>query len=488
MNTNLDLHFFDFTKDDLPSPVSEIVRRERCKIQLRPFNRSAADFVANLSGRGTPFSFFVTAEEIETPVTPGVQTMAEGSTEADVVICFDHQTEMLSQRLMDYVDARRIQIIAPITEAYFQKKPLFLISIPKSGTHLLYQLVESLGYGRGVVFSDSPRPGCWYCLEYSNSHTSARDFFIDTVRRSPFGNRQHPFLLSPALFMYRNPLDILISEANYYHKDGNSPFYGYLANRSFEERIMALIEDPWLLGSIRERIGRFTPWVDFQNVIPVSFEEMIGPQGGGDREAQTKLIWSLQLKLHIPGNPLRYGNRVFNESSPTFHEGRIGSYRDRLSEKTCRLFQSLPQDFMAMLGYDAETVDTVPPIPKRADEFRMRPLKLGSQRFESTPITVEYDYMGHNIVKLRGDYYLVPMSYGGIDLAALDDEVLGCLKHEKGLSEAKARIILGRRWGFLKKVMDLWTRRRFRGKYDRCMKRKSGKGQGQRVSRNGSQK
>ena len=177
---------------------------------------------------------------------------------------------------------------------------------------------------------------------YSNSHTSARDFFTDTVRRSRFGNRHHPFLKSPAIFIYRNPLDILVSEANYYHRTGKTAFSGYLANASFEGRLLRLIDDPWLFGSIRERIGSFLPWLEFDNVIPVSFEELVGPPGGGTEAAQRALIWSLQLKLHVPGRPSEFGRQVFRETSPTFHEGQIGAYEQHFTPEAYEVFLPAP--------------------------------------------------------------------------------------------------------------------------------------------------
>ena len=66
---------------------------------------------------------------------------------------------------------------------------------------------------------------------------------------------------------------------------------------------LALIDDPWLFGSFRDRMAGFVPWLEFSNVIPVSFEELVGARGGGDDATQRRLIWSLQLKLHVPGSP-----------------------------------------------------------------------------------------------------------------------------------------------------------------------------------------
>ena len=185
-----------------------------------------------------------------------------------------------------------------------------MISIPKAGTHLLFKLAEALGYQPGGICPDNPKDGHWYYVEHSNAHTPATEFFVDTVLRAPFGNRAHPFMRSPALFNYRNPLDIVVSEANYYHKDGKTAFAGYLEGLSFEDRLTRLIDDPWLLGSIRDRVGMFAAWLEFSNIMPVSFEELVGSAGGSSDEARLRMMWSLQLKLHVPGSPSKLVNAV----------------------------------------------------------------------------------------------------------------------------------------------------------------------------------
>ncbi|MGQ0546192.1 MAG: hypothetical protein ACT4P3_12790 [Betaproteobacteria bacterium] len=81
--------------------------------------------------------------------------------------------------LLAFLDRDDARVVAPPGP----RLPLFLISIPKSGTHLLYELARALGYRDGVVCPDAPAPGTWYCLEYSNSHTRAADFLVDTTRR-----------------------------------------------------------------------------------------------------------------------------------------------------------------------------------------------------------------------------------------------------------------------------------------------------------------
>jgi len=326
----------------------------------------------------------------------------------------------LSRELHKLIDLKEGIVIAPRTRHAFDARPLFLISIPKAGTHLLYALARAFGYDAGVILPEWPRPQHWYCVEYSNSHTRATDFFIDTVRRSPFGNRHHAFATSPALFIYRNPLDILVSEANYYHRDGNAIFGGYLAHRSFEERLLTLLDDPWLFGTIRDRMAGFVPWLEFPNVVPVSFEELVGARGGGDDAVQRRLIWSLQLKLHVPGRPDAFASQVFDPESATFNAGRIGAHREKLGERARGRFLELPQDFMRALGYASPDAPASSRFPLRAEEFIQRPLATSEESFWNTPILIEAGSHGRNIVRYRGRFY----GPRDEDLARLGDDEL----------------------------------------------------------------
>lgn len=310
----------------------------------------------------------------------------------------------LSAHLARLVDIDDGVVVAPRTEHAHDARPLFLISIPKAGTHLLYALARAFGYDAGIVCPEWPRPRHWYCAEYSNSHTRATDFFIDSVRRNPFGNRHHPFATSPALFIYRNPLDILVSEANYYHREGNAIFGGYLRDRTFEERLLTLIDDPWLFGSLRDRIAGFVPWLDFPNVASFSFEELVGSRGGGDDAVQRRLIWSLQLKLHVPGKPDAYAAQVFDPESATFDAGQVGSHRQKLDGAAMSRLRQLPQDFMEALGY-APASSAQPRFPLRSEALRRRPLVTAEDLFRDTPILVEAHVHGRNIVRYHGRFY-----------------------------------------------------------------------------------
>lgn len=360
----------------------------------------------------------------------GVLPAAEWGAVDAVVL--ESKDDGLPDDLLQLLDLPHLRVLAPRTTDYYANRPLFLISIPKSGTHLLYKLAEALGYARGIVHEEFPVPGQWYCVEYSNSHTVARDFFVDTVRRAPYGNRHHAFTNAPAVFIYRHPLDVLVSEANYYHRDGKTAFAGYLSGLSFEQRAHRLLEDPWLLGSLRDRIAGFSPWLDFPNVIPVSFEELVGTEGGGTLEDQLRLIWSLQLKLQVPGAPRVYADQIFDRESPTFYQGRAGAWRSSLSAEHLARFRALNQDFMNVFGYDLEAADGS--MPRRAAEFRRRPLRVAPPLLDKEPIALEYNYLGFNLLRHAGWIYAVPQPLGpGFDLGKQPERRLRMLPRERSL-------------------------------------------------------
>lgn len=348
--------------------------------------------------------------------------------------------DAVSAALLDYVDAGSLTLLAPRTARYWSKLPLYLISIPKAGTHLLFQLAEALGYKPGGQTPHNPTGGNWYYLLNTNAHTGADEFFLDALQRAPFGNRAHPFMRSPALFNYRHPLDILVSEASYFHLDGKSPLSVMLSTLSFEERIDRLIDDPWLLGTLRHRVGRFAAWLDCANVIPVSFEEMVGSPGGGSDADLERLIWSLQLKLHVPGNPAAVREIVQRRDSATFREGRIGGWRDKLPAAALAKVRALPQDFMARFGYGID-VSPTGVLPKSVERFRHRPLTLSRADFRSTPILVRPGVLGHNIVAFRDSYLAVPMATGPLDLTAFSPSDLSSYTQGTTVDDVVAELI-----------------------------------------------
>jgi hypothetical protein len=412
---------------------------------FRPFNKHAHELYQALkttldAERFSSLDFFVDTETAMRPLPSGVNTVAG---DYDVIVLFTDPVLRVSSLLMDYLDLKTGWIVAPIISIHSSFRSLFLISIPKAGTHLLYELAKTLGFNAGVCCPEQPEPQNWYCLTGTNSHTEAKDFLITAAKNHYFALRNHPFKQSPVLLIYRNPLDILVSEANYYHKPENTVFSGYLNHLNFEQRLEKLVNDPLLLGSIRDRVNAYAAWLDFANVIPVSFEELIGLQGGGDHGKQIDLLWSLQLKLHVSGDPEVLAGKVFNTQSATFHHGHLGAHLNKFTDSALSAFNALPQDFMETFGYQTPVSLKQPNqahnrFSSRIDSFRKRHLITEPAHFDQLPLCAEYRYREHNIIKFQNKFYAVPLCAGELDLRAMSDSELKQFKHHPDLGTVKA--------------------------------------------------
>ncbi|HLK60869.1 MAG TPA: hypothetical protein VKU00_30170 [Chthonomonadaceae bacterium] len=435
---NVHLDFIAYTPEAYVDTIMSYIMAGVRRLRFRPFNRFAQAVASELSSRFNDLCFYADPTETDLPseVHPYHPDVC-----VDLTLFCENDAELLSTQLLDYLDCDRGIWVAPITRYYFKSRPLFLISVPKGGTHLLYEFVETLGYARGFACPLTPVPGVTYFLQDEHSHTRATDFLRDVPWHAPFANSHHPFVRSPALFIYRNPLDILISEANWYHQDGKNVFAGYFSDLSFEERQLKLIEDPWLLGSIRDRVGAFIAWFHMPNVIPISFEEIVGPQGGGDALHQLRLLWSLQLKLHVPGTPATFADKVFNPNSPTFHAGQIGTYKTKLTPQAREKFLTLPQDFMEAYGFDSPDVANPVAISRHAERFRKRPLKFSAVDHSSSPIMLESGFMEHNLVQYQGRVFGLPHSLGAFDLTQAPPGRLATLLQGRDLNEIKVKVL-----------------------------------------------
>jgi hypothetical protein len=300
-------------------------------------------------------------------------TAGVGASTACVVVPREGQD--LAPLLLRFLDWRGGCVIAPETAHSFARSPLFLVAMPKAGANLLVEFARRLGYRDGVEFKESAEPAHWYYLDHSNPHTSACDFFNSSLRRNPSDPCAQAFPRTPTLFIYRNPLDIWVAEGDDIQKAGSALALGYLHELSHEKRLECLLDDPWLLGSLRDRVGRFIAWLGFPSVIPLSYEELVGTKGGGDDRAQEDLVWSIQLKLRISGQPRRLVAGMVEAGSVALEDGYAGRYRKVLTNPLFNQFLRTNQDFMDILGYTAQG-QVHGPFSENTAAFRRQSLRL----------------------------------------------------------------------------------------------------------------
>jgi hypothetical protein len=444
----LELAFVDRDPRALCAELRSRRNKGATRFALFPAGSLAEDIIRASRSAGIDVSLQTSLEDIRALV----RTRADaGPREETCIVLLHESAPALSDALLGLIDLPGGSVVAPITAHHWIRRPLFLISIPKSGTHLVYELVSAFGYGLGGNCPDDARGGVAYFINSMNPHTPTS--FLDFKDSS--SNLYHPFMRCPALFSYRNPLDIVVSEANYYHKDGRSAFWSYLSGADFDGRVRLLINDPFLLGTIRDRIMPFLGWLGVRNVIPVSYEELVGPRGGGSEELQIRLIWSLQLKLHVPGNPRDYASRIYNDKSATFTSGRLGTHKSALSEGALQDFLSLPQDFMHRLGYldGPSGAGKISLFSNRISEFRNQPLVLSTAAVDKEPMMMLANYCNYNIVRFRGRYYAMELGAGPVRLESMSERELRRIMSDTDMTKLKQQIMLRPRATLLQRFL-----------------------------------
>lgn len=434
--SSLRLEFVSFEEAAFEESLRRLVSEGRRNICFRPFNDFAFSFVEKNYDLFPEATFFAAdVSESIGSLPNGVEPLPNQRKVDAYLICVE-DAESLSRELLNHLDMKDGVIIAPKTPYFNANRPLYLITIPKSGTHLLYRLADSLGFKQGGCANENPIPGHWHFPGVErNTHMGAREF-LDFSKSSR--NLYDPFINMPALFLYRDPRDILLSEADFYHQDGKSAFWSYLSSLSLNERIIRLINDQWLLGSIRDRIGAYLAWLDLGNIIPISYEELVGTDGGGENSIRNQLIWSLQLKLHCPGDPETIGETFYDRSSPTYNQGQIGRHRKAFSNHIRDAFNALPQDFMEILGYHSSGDKLV---SNRVEEFRKRPLTLSQANHETTPISMKDRFFNYNLVMYKQRFYGIPIGSGEMNLTELSPEKLSTFPNAESLKKLEENIV-----------------------------------------------
>jgi sulfotransferase 6B1 len=274
-----------------------------------------------------------------------------------------YQTEKIFQR------ARFSSVAAPKSGW-----PILLgISFPKSGTHLLDQIL--LGFNRVAPFSrrlhsfyaeyegesgrkrspeqalawlDSLRPG-----DITSAHLFARDEVVKCVCAPDF----IPY------FIFRDPRDVVVShvfyvtdmEARHVHHD----YYQSLPDFDTRLKVSILgrldsLEPDVEFPDIATRFAPYLGWLDQPSVLKIHFEDLIN-----DRAAMLNHI----VAHFLARVPLQTSRQIILDSlessinpsrSPTFRSGKTGEWKRHFTEEHKKIFKTVAGDLLIRLGYEKD--------------------------------------------------------------------------------------------------------------------------------------
>jgi hypothetical protein len=249
--------------------------------------------------------------------------------------------------------------------------PILLgISFPKSGTHLLDQIL--LGFSKVAPFSrrlhsfyaeyagesglkrapeealawlNSLRP-----RDIASAHLFARPEVVDCVGSPTF----LPF------FIFRDPRDVVVShvyyvtemETRHVHHDyyASLPDFDSRLKVSILGRSNTTIEFP----NIAERFASYLGWLEYSSILPIHFEDLIH-----DRAATLNRILDHFL-ARVPLSTPRQATLAALESSidptrsPTFRSGKTGEWKKYFTDEHKKIFKDVAGDLLVRLEYEKD--------------------------------------------------------------------------------------------------------------------------------------
>jgi hypothetical protein len=258
------------------------------------------------------------------------------------------------------------------------RPPVLANSFPKSGTHLLAQLIEGLpgrvNYGAFLGSETSS----FQLRERSASNTCRfiRGFVPGEVIR---GHLYYESLYAEELakrnavnyFVYRDPRAVVVSEAHYLREMNRwhrlAPYFRRVP--TVEDAITLSITglNPPVPGifypNIAERFARYNGWLNSPTCLAIRYEDLVS-------ESRTAVIRQMaelyarhcSVPIEIEACVRAMTTSIAPEKSHTFRSGKRSGWRSEFTSDHRRLFDEIAGDLLIELGYESDRLWAREPV------------------------------------------------------------------------------------------------------------------------------
>ena len=252
--------------------------------------------------------------------------------------------------------------------SFDEAPPIFGNSKPKSGSHLLLQVLN--GFTQIIPYkyvgADPVRTITKEGRRKTNEEVfeELRDLRADTigwgyVEATP---ENVAFLCKPDrvnYFIYRDPRDMLVSQVFFatdmHEKHGMHEYYNSLPD--FSERLKVAItgidRDGWYMVGVKQRYEGVFQWLEQKHVLCIRFEDLIDNRDATlnamlDEVEQTgyKIPTSREKSLPVLADAIQ------PRKSHTFRSGKTGGWREHFRDEHKKLFKDVAGDLLVRLGYE----------------------------------------------------------------------------------------------------------------------------------------
>ena len=242
-------------------------------------------------------------------------------------------------------------------------------SMPKSGTHLLANLLDHLDGMRlaghlvdfDVADSHDPEAALKHLdkrlrrlrdSQYIGAHLIRDPRVEERLRAAPV----------KLVTILRDPRAVILSGAHYVMEakqlKGRAEALELYPDLPSVLRALVLGHgepgDPMYFPEIGQRYGAYAAWADSDTGLTVRFEDLIGGRGGGSDETQVAEVAKIVDFLGYGGeqeSAHAIAEKLFSDKVITFRSGTIDSWRAELPPDLVSEIESRCADWMGRLGY-----------------------------------------------------------------------------------------------------------------------------------------
>ena len=253
---------------------------------------------------------------------------------------------------------------------FHEAPPVFGNSKPKSGSHLLLQILN--GFTRIMPYKYVDADPIRTVRKDGGRRTE--DKILADLRAVPKGvigwgyvdatPENASYLTRDGrvnYFIYRDPRDMLVSQVFFatdmYEEHGMHAYYKSLPD--FGERLKVAItgidRNGLYMVSVKQRYESVFQWLEQKNVLCIRFEDLIDNREAA-LNAMLDEVEKTGYKIPVPREKALsvLVGAIQPKKSHTFRSGKTGGWREYFTEEHKKLFKDIAGDLLVRLGYEKD--------------------------------------------------------------------------------------------------------------------------------------
>ena len=252
--------------------------------------------------------------------------------------------------------------------SFHEAPPIFGNSKPKSGSHLLLQILNGFTQIMPYRYVDADPIRT---IKYEGGRRIADEILAD-LKRVPQGvigwgyvdaTKENASFLTAAgrvnYFIYRDPRDMLVSQVFFatdmHGEHGMHDYYISLPDvgARLNVAITGIEKDDLKMVSVRQRYEGVFQWLEQKNVMCIRFEDLINNRDT-TLSAMLNEVEKTGYKIPTPREKALsvLVDAINPKKSHTFRSGKTGGWTQHFTEDHKKLFKEVSGDLLVRLGYE----------------------------------------------------------------------------------------------------------------------------------------